>query len=54
MVPPRSEAAAARERSPNCSNQAQRGMASISKKFPDIGAAVYVDAEKVRDSNKAL
>jgi phosphomethylpyrimidine synthase len=30
------------------------GMASMSKKFLDLGANVYVDAEKVKDSNKAL
>jgi phosphomethylpyrimidine synthase len=32
----------------------EAGMASMSKKFLDLGAEVYVDAEKVRDSNKAL
>jgi phosphomethylpyrimidine synthase len=30
------------------------GMASMSKKFLDLGANVYVDAEKVKESNKAL
>jgi hypothetical protein len=29
-------------------------MASMSKKFLDMGAQVYVDADKVRESNKAL
>jgi phosphomethylpyrimidine synthase len=32
----------------------EAGMASMSKKFLDMGAEVYVDADKVRDSNKAL
>ena len=32
----------------------EAGMASMSKKFLDMGAEVYVDAEKVKDSNKAL
>jgi len=32
----------------------EAGMASMSKKFLDLGAEVYVDADKVRDSNKAL
>jgi phosphomethylpyrimidine synthase len=32
----------------------EAGMASMSKKFLDMGGEVYVDAEKVRDSNKAL
>jgi phosphomethylpyrimidine synthase len=30
------------------------GMASMSKKFLDMGAKVYVEAEKVKESNKAL
>jgi hypothetical protein len=29
-------------------------MKQMSKKFLDMGAEVYVDAEKVRESNKAL
>jgi hypothetical protein len=29
-------------------------MASMSKKFLDLGAEVYIDADKVKDSNKAL
>ncbi len=33
---------------------AQEGMAQMSRKFLDLGAEVYVDAEKVRESNKAL
>jgi phosphomethylpyrimidine synthase len=32
----------------------EAGMASMSEKFRQMGAEVYVDAEKVRDSNKAL
>jgi len=32
----------------------EAGMASMSKKFLDLGANVYVDAEKVKESNKAL
>jgi phosphomethylpyrimidine synthase len=33
---------------------AEEGMKQMSKKFLDMGAQVYVDADKVRDSNKAL
>jgi phosphomethylpyrimidine synthase len=33
---------------------AEEGMKQMSKKFLDLGAEVYVDADKVRDSNKAL
>jgi len=33
---------------------AEEGMKEMSKKFLDLGAEVYVDAEKVRVSNKAL
>jgi hypothetical protein len=29
-------------------------MASMSQKFLDLGAAIYVGADKVRESNKAL
>ena len=29
-------------------------MAQMSKKFLDLGANVYVEADKVKDSNKAL
>jgi phosphomethylpyrimidine synthase len=32
----------------------ETGMASMSKKFLDMGAQVYVDADKVKESNKAL
>ena len=35
-------------------NDQQQGMADMSKKFIDMGAEVCVDADKVRDSNKAL
>ena len=33
---------------------AEHGMAQMSKKFLDLGANVYVDADKVKESNKAL
>ena len=33
---------------------AKAGMAGMSKKFIDMGAEVYVDADKVKESNKAL
>jgi phosphomethylpyrimidine synthase len=32
----------------------EAGMASMSEKFRQLGSEVYVDADKVRDSNKAL
>jgi phosphomethylpyrimidine synthase len=32
----------------------EQGMAQMSQKFLDLGANVYVDAEKVKESNKAL
>ena len=35
-------------------NDKEQGMASMSKKFIDMGAEVYVEAEKVKESNKAL
>jgi phosphomethylpyrimidine synthase len=35
-------------------NDKEQGMAQMSKKFLDMGGEVYVDADKVRDSNKAL
>jgi len=35
-------------------DEAERGMAEMSKKFLDMGAQVYVDADKVKESNKAL
>jgi phosphomethylpyrimidine synthase len=35
-------------------NEKQAGMAQMSKKFLDMGAEVYVDAEAVKASNKAL
>jgi phosphomethylpyrimidine synthase len=38
----------------SAASTAQEGMAQMSKKFLDLGAEVYVDAEKVRASNKAL
>ena len=33
---------------------AEEGMAQMSKKFLDLGANVYVDADKAKESNKAL
>jgi phosphomethylpyrimidine synthase len=33
---------------------AQAGMAEMSKKFNDMGGEVYLDAEKVKESNKVL
>jgi phosphomethylpyrimidine synthase len=33
---------------------AEEGMAQMSKKFLDLGANVYVDAEKVKESNRTL
>jgi phosphomethylpyrimidine synthase len=33
---------------------AKAGMADMSKKFLDMGAKVYVEAEKVKEANKAL
>jgi phosphomethylpyrimidine synthase len=35
-------------------NDKEAGMAEMSKKFLDLGANVYVDAEAVKESNKAL
>jgi phosphomethylpyrimidine synthase len=32
----------------------QAGMAEMSKKFRDLGGQVYVDADKVKESNEAL
>ena len=34
--------------------EAERGMQEMSKKFLDMGAKVYVEAEKVKEANKAL
>jgi phosphomethylpyrimidine synthase len=33
---------------------AEQGMAEMSKKFLDLGANVYVDAEKAKGSNRVL
>jgi phosphomethylpyrimidine synthase len=33
---------------------AEEGMAQMSQKFLDLGANVYVEADKVKESNKAL
>ena len=32
----------------------EAGMASMSQKFLDLGAKVYVEAEKVKESNRSL
>jgi phosphomethylpyrimidine synthase len=39
---------------PVSKEEAEQGMAQMSKKFLDLGANVYVDAEKAKGSNKAL
>jgi phosphomethylpyrimidine synthase len=33
---------------------AKQGMEQMSKKFLDMGAEVYVEADKAKDANKAL
>ena len=35
-------------------NDKERGMAQMSEKFRQLGEQVYVDADKVKESNKAL
>ena len=35
-------------------NDQQQGMADMSKKFIDMGAQVYVEADKVKESNRTL
>ena len=35
-------------------NDQQQGMAQMSQKFLDLGAKVYVEAEKVKESNRVL
>jgi phosphomethylpyrimidine synthase len=35
-------------------DDAERGMAQMSQKFKEMGSSVYLDAEKVKESNKAL
>ena len=35
-------------------NEKEAGMAEMSKKFHELGDQVYVDAETVKESNKAL
>jgi phosphomethylpyrimidine synthase len=36
------------------SGTAADGMAQMSAKFKEMGSSVYLDAQKVKDSNKAL
>jgi phosphomethylpyrimidine synthase len=33
---------------------AKQGMAEMSKRFNDMGGEVYIDADKAKESNKAL
>ena len=35
-------------------DEAQKGMAEMSEKFKSMGEQVYVDADKVKESNRAL
>jgi phosphomethylpyrimidine synthase len=35
-------------------NEQQSGMAAMSEKFKSLGNDVYIDANKVKESNKAL
>ena len=35
-------------------NDKEAGMAEMSQKFRDMGEQVYVDADKVKESNRAL
>src|SRR5262249_31202094 len=41
-------------RSPVLAQEAEAGMAAMSEKFRQMGEQVYVDADKVKESNKAL
>jgi phosphomethylpyrimidine synthase len=50
----REEARSAVSKDAISKDEAERGMADMSKKFIDMGAQVYVEAEKVKESNKAL
>jgi phosphomethylpyrimidine synthase len=35
-------------------DEAERGMKEMSQKFKEMGSSVYLDADKVKESNKAL
>jgi phosphomethylpyrimidine synthase len=35
-------------------NDKEQGMAAMSEKFKSLGNDVYIDADKVKESNKAL
>jgi phosphomethylpyrimidine synthase len=35
-------------------SEIERGMAQMSEKFREMGEEVYIDAEKVKESNRAL
>jgi phosphomethylpyrimidine synthase len=39
---------------PVSKDEAERGMRQMSEKFRQMGSEVYLDAEKVKESNKAL
>ena len=41
-------------RAPVSKDEAERGMAAMSEKFRAMGEQAYVDAEKVKESNRAL
>ena len=43
-----------RRAAPSRSDEAEAGMAEMSEKFNAMGEQVYVDAEKVKESNRAL
>ena len=35
-------------------DEAEKGMAQMSAKFKEMGSSVYLDAEKVKESNRVL
>ena len=35
-------------------DEAEKGMAKMSAKFKEMGSSVYLDAEKVKESNRVL
>ena len=54
LTPHPEEARSAVSKDALSKDEAERGMADMSKKFIDMGAQVYVEADKVKASNKAL
>jgi phosphomethylpyrimidine synthase len=54
LFPHPEEGAGAPAKAAVSKDEAEAGMAQMSKKFLDLGANVYVDAEKVKESNRAL